>query len=75
MPPIVLAGLAWAIALLGCWQVIVAGRETVERSQAMHRIPCANCQFFTNDYRLKCPVHPQQALTPDAVDCRDFEAL
>lgn len=74
LPQPLLAGVAWAIALLGIWQLVSAGRETVQRSRAMHRIPCAHCQFFTNDHRLKCPVHPQAALTPEAIDCRDFEA-
>jgi hypothetical protein len=74
VPQPILAGVAWAIALLGLWQVLSTGRETLRRSQAMHRIPCADCQFFTNDHRLKCPVHPQAALTTEAIGCRDFEA-
>jgi RNA polymerase subunit RPABC4/transcription elongation factor Spt4 len=39
----------------------------------MHQIPCANCQFFTRDYHLKCTVHPAQALTEEAIGCGDFE--
>lgn len=73
IPHFMLAAIAWSLFLLGLWQVISATRETVQRSQAMHQIPCADCQFFTNDHRLKCPVHPHEALTPEAVNCRDFE--
>ena len=74
IPAQVLAILAWAIALLAIWQLFSAGRETVQRSQAMHKIPCANCDFFTNDHRLKCTVHPERALTEEAVNCQDFES-
>jgi len=73
LPNAVFAAIAWGIIALGLWQVIAAGRETVRRSAMMHEIPCADCQFFTNDHRLKCPVHPHEALTPEAVGCRDFE--
>ena len=75
VPSVVLAAIAWLVVTLGLWQVLAAGRETVQRSAAMHEIPCADCQFFTNDHRLKCPVHPHEALTPEAVGCRDFETL
>ncbi|NJN29115.1 MAG: hypothetical protein HC824_00535 [Synechococcales cyanobacterium RM1_1_8] len=73
LPNAVFAGLAWGLVLLGIWQILAAGRDTVRRSQAMHQIPCAGCQFFTNDHRLKCPVHPQAAMTAEAVNCSDFE--
>ncbi|MDJ0580351.1 hypothetical protein [Crocosphaera sp.] len=38
----------------------------------MHKIPCSNCQYFTNDYRLKCPVNPFQASTEAAINCQDY---
>ncbi|NJR70951.1 MAG: hypothetical protein HC771_21685 [Synechococcales cyanobacterium CRU_2_2] len=72
-PNWVLAGLAWAIALLALWNIFVTSRDTVKRSQVLHRIPCARCVFFTNDYRLKCTVHPDIALTEEAIGCQDFE--
>lgn len=75
LPNVVFAAIAWVIVALGLWQVIAAGRQTLRSSVAMHEIPCADCQFFTNNHRLKCPVHPHEALTPDAVGCRDFETL
>ena len=73
LPSALLAAIAWLTLGLGLWQLLSAGRETLKRSQAMHEIPCAGCQFFTNDHRLKCPVHPNEALTLEAVGCRDFE--
>jgi hypothetical protein len=41
----------------------------------MHEIPCNGCQFFTNDYRLKCTVHPQIANSEAAINCRDYQPL
>nr|WP_232225199.1 hypothetical protein [Dactylococcopsis salina] len=45
---------------------------TVKRSQIMHQVPCPNCQFFTNDYRLKCTVNPLVANTEQAITCQDY---
>ncbi|HEY9906301.1 MAG TPA: hypothetical protein V6D18_01680 [Thermosynechococcaceae cyanobacterium] len=66
---------AWAIVLLLSWSAWVGVRDTIARSRQMHQIPCANCQFFTSDYHLKCTVHPSIALTEDAIGCRDHEAI
>ncbi len=65
--------LAWGLVALGIWQVIVATREGVQRAQTMHRIPCSDCSFFTNQAVLKCPLHPTTALSEEAIDCLDFE--
>ncbi|WP_337906916.1 hypothetical protein [Iningainema tapete] len=45
------------------------GIATVKR---LHQIKCADCQFFTGDYHLKCTVHPSFALTEEAINCSDF---
>jgi hypothetical protein len=63
---------AWGVVLLGLWQVISAARDTVQRAKVMHQIPCADCQFFTHNMRLKCPVHPTEALSEQAIGCTDF---
>jgi hypothetical protein len=39
----------------------------------LHQIPCPDCMYFTGDYRLKCPVHPIEALSEEALNCKDFE--
>ncbi|MGK7932556.1 MAG: hypothetical protein AB4041_14135 [Microcystaceae cyanobacterium] len=49
-------------------------RDGVNRAKTMHQIPCANCRFFTNDYRLKCTIQPSIANTEQAIDCGDFSA-
>lgn len=42
------------------------------KAREMHRIPCADCQYFTGDYTLKCTVHPSTALSEDAINCPDY---
>ncbi|MGI0484699.1 hypothetical protein ACN4EK_04620 [Pantanalinema rosaneae CENA516] len=65
---------AWVIVLITVWSLWSAVRDTALRTQQMHQIPCANCQFFTSDYHLKCTVHPSTALTEAAIGCPDYEA-
>ncbi len=64
---------AWGIVILLAWSLLAALRDAIARGQKMHQIPCANCQFFTHDYHLKCTVHPAQALSEAAINCGDFE--
>ncbi len=64
---------AWAIVGMGAWTVWTAVRDGVARGRRMHQIPCANCQYFSGDYHLKCPVHPTVALSEGAIGCPDFD--
>lgn len=66
---------AWAIAFSVIWSIWAAVRDSVQNAKQMHQIPCANCRFFTNNYFLKCPVHPTEALSEAAINCIDFEAM
>ncbi len=61
------------IVIIIGWSIWSAVHDTIARSRQMHRIPCADCQFFTKDYHLKCTVHPSSALTEDAINCPDFQ--
>jgi hypothetical protein len=65
--------LAWTLVGLIAWSLMMAARDGVARATEMHKIPCAECRYFTNDHRLKCPLHPKIALTEAAIDCADFE--
>lgn len=68
-------GLAgWSFALLVVWQVWAVVRDAMNQARRMHQIPCANCQFFTNDPLLKCPVHPRLAMSEQAIGCPDYQA-
>ena len=64
---------AWAIVVLVGWSLWAALRDGVQNAQRMHQIPCANCEFFTGDYHLKCTVHPSRALSEAAIHCPDYE--
>jgi RNA polymerase subunit RPABC4/transcription elongation factor Spt4 len=64
---------AWASVLFTAWSVWSAVRDGLANARRMHQIPCADCQFFTNSHYLKCPVHPDIALSEDAIGCIDFE--
>jgi hypothetical protein len=65
---------AWLfIGILGT-TIVKACTETVDRAKQMHRIPCTECVFFTDDYHLKCTVQPHLANTEAAIDCRDYRS-
>jgi hypothetical protein len=65
---------AWTVILLLVWNLWSTARESVQTAKQMHQIPCANCQFFTNNYRLKCTVHPSVANTEAAIGCKDYQS-
>jgi hypothetical protein len=65
--------LAWGLVGITAWNLITAIRDGVGRATVMHKIPCAECRYFTGDHRLKCPIHPKVALSESAIDCIDFE--
>lgn len=63
---------AWALIGLVVWSLASSLRATWRAASQMHRVPCSDCQFFTNDYRLKCTVRPQVANTEAAIGCGDY---
>ena len=66
---------AWATIALLFWSAWNTLREGITTLKRLHQIPCDRCAFFTGDYRLKCTVRPIDALTENAIDCRDFEEV
>ncbi|PSF37678.1 hypothetical protein C7H19_08980 [Aphanothece hegewaldii CCALA 016] len=67
-------GLISTFSLLGLvgWTLGSVVKDTIEVAKTMHEIPCANCQYFTDDHRLKCTLHPKTANTEQAIDCSDY---
>jgi hypothetical protein len=63
---------AWLFVVLLGLTIYGAINDTTARAKKMHQIPCSNCKFFTNDYRLKCTIHPLIANTEEAIDCKDY---
>ena len=64
---------AWALIILVGWSMWSAARDSVVVAKQMHQIPCSGCQFFTDDYRLKCTVNPSIANTEAAIECLDYQ--
>ncbi|MCL1469881.1 hypothetical protein [Argonema antarcticum] len=64
---------AWMLPVLFFVSVFVTLNKGVAYVKRLHQIPCAGCDFFTNDYRLKCTVRPSIACSEEAIGCRDFE--
>lgn len=58
------------IFLISALQALKHGMTHLKR---LHQVPCSKCDFFTNDYRLKCTVHPLKSCTEQAINCIDFE--
>ncbi|MBD2346123.1 hypothetical protein [Anabaena subtropica] len=65
---------AWFVIILLAWSLWSATRDSIKTAKQMHQIPCSGCQFFTDDYRLKCTVHPSIANTEEAINCMDYQA-
>lgn len=65
--------IAWGFVLMLVSSIIGLIVDVIKRSKRMHQIPCSDCQYFTNDYRLKCPVNPFQANTEAAINCQDYQ--
>lgn len=66
---------AWALIGLVLQSLYLAIHDAIVTIRTLCQIPCANCQFFTGNYYLKCTVHPTYALTERAINCRDFYLL
>jgi len=63
---------AWTLVFLVSWDLWTATKSGVKAVKQLHQIPCANCQFFTGNYYLKCTVHPSRALSEEAIGCTDY---
>ena len=74
VPTIFCAFCAWTIVILGIASFCLMLSKGTNHLKKLHDIPCSGCDFFTNDYRLKCTIHPSKACSEDAIGCIDFEA-
>jgi hypothetical protein len=61
-----------SLIFLVLWTIWSATQEAVKTGKRLHQIPCANCQYFTGNYHLKCTLHPKAALTEEAINCLDY---
>ncbi len=63
---------AWGMLFFGVLSFLMCFRKGLNHIKKLHQVPCARCEYFTNDYRLKCTVQPIIACSEDAISCRDF---
>jgi hypothetical protein len=64
---------AWAMIILLLWSICLTLKKGINHLHKLHQIPCHACEYFTNDYRLKCTVNPKKACSEYAIGCIDFE--
>jgi hypothetical protein len=64
---------AWGLLAMVIWNLWAFLRDIMARAKQMHQVPCAHCRYFTGDYHLKCTVHPDKALSEEAIGCQDYE--
>lgn len=60
------------IVAISCRFVRNRNKNEIVTSNLFQQVPCKKCQYFNNNYFLKCAVHPSIALTQEAVDCSDY---
>lgn len=70
VPYTVIAGGALTFTIVSLFRTT---REGINYLKRLHEIPCHSCTYFTNNYCLKCTVHPSRALTEEAIACPDYE--
>lgn len=66
---------AWGIVGLLVWNTVSAISYSIRTSKQMHKIPCSHCQYYTNDYLLKCTIRPDIAMSEVAINCGDYAPL
>ncbi len=64
---------AWTVIISVVLSLWAAARDSVTTAKLMHQIPCTGCQYFTDNYRLKCTVRPSIANTEEAINCSDYQ--
>ncbi|MCC5641607.1 hypothetical protein LC607_01260 [Nostoc sp. CHAB 5824] len=41
-------------------------------AKGLHKLPCRNCSFYSNNHYLKCAVNPSIVLTEEAMNCSEY---
>lgn len=65
----------WGVLMLFVLALFFAIEEGCRQLRRLHQIPCYCCRYYTGSPYLKCPVHPTEALSEEAIHCRDYETL
>jgi hypothetical protein len=69
------------IALLFSWIIFflllqrirtILDNKMVFTVKGLHKVPCKNCRFYSNNHYLKCAVQPSIVMTEEAKDCSEY---
>ncbi|MDB9539865.1 hypothetical protein [Anabaenopsis arnoldii] len=69
------------IALLFSWVMFflilqkirtVLDNKMVFTLNGIHKVPCKNCRFYSNNHYLKCAVKPSIVMSEEAKDCSEY---
>ena len=62
----------WAVLMSFVLALLLAVEDGIKQLRRLHQIPCHRCQYYTGSHYLKCPVHPMNAFSEDAIACADY---
>ncbi len=64
---------SWVIFFLILRKIRTAlDNKMVFEVKGLHKVPCRNCQFYSNNNYLKCAVKPDIVMTEEAKDCSEY---
>lgn len=69
---ILLSGIICFIMLSKSWTARQEDLDEIREIPSFSQSPCRKCQFFSNNFYLKCAVHPTIVLTKEADNCPDY---
>ena len=72
---IILSLVAWGLVVSCFYSLGVTSVKGWKQLRRMHQVPCSRCMYLTGDYNLKCTAWPSNALTEEAIGCRDFDVV
>jgi hypothetical protein len=66
---------SWVIFFLVLRKIRTAlDNKIVFEVKGLHKVPCKNCQFYSNNNYLKCAVKPDVVMTEEAKDCSEYSS-
>lgn len=72
LSPIVLL-LSWVFFFLILQKIRnLLDEKMVFTVKSLHKVPCKNCRFYSNNHYLKCAVQPSIVMSEEAKDCSEY---
>lgn len=64
----------WAVFLVSLSKLVTNARnyKLVLPTNPMSKVPCRNCQYFSNNHYLSCAVQPDIVMSERAMNCSDY---